>query len=75
MDRFTLEDHISKLNNIQDDLDAVIYRYADAKQSCTEDHMLNMLIGVKELHQARWQQAWDTFEHLVTHKKFNENNN
>lgn len=37
---------------IQNNLDTVIYMIGDSSQTPTEDNLLNMLIGIKELHQA-----------------------
>lgn len=65
MNRFDLEDHMSALHNTGDEIDTVIYSYGDAKIRPTEDDMLNMLIGIKALHEARYQRMWQTFEHLI----------
>ena len=54
MDRFDLEEAMS-LYNMGDDIDAILHSYMDAKVRPTEDDMANMLIGVKALHNARYQ--------------------
>jgi low affinity Fe/Cu permease len=51
-----------------DDIDIVLHSYMDAKIRPTEDEMANMLIGIKALHNARYQKMWQTFEHLIKNK-------
>ena len=65
MDRFDLEDAMSALYNMGDDIDAILHSYMDAKVRPTEDDMANMLIGAKALHNARYQRMWEIFEDLV----------
>ena len=76
MNRFDLEEHMSAMSSLGDDIDTVIHAYGDAKIRPTEDDMLNMLIGIKALHEARYQRMWQTFEHpiqtkVITNKNFN----
>lgn len=65
MDRFDLEDAMSALYNMGDDIDVILHSYMDAKIRPTEDDMANMLIGVKALHNARYQKMWQVFEELI----------
>ena len=65
MNRFDLEEAMITLHNISDDIDTIIHAYGDAKVRPTEDDMLNMLIGVKTLHEAKYQRLWQTFEQLI----------
>lgn len=65
MDRFDLEDAMSALYNMGDDIDAILHSYMDAKVQPTEDDMANMLIGAKALHNARYQRMWQVFEDLI----------
>ena len=65
MDRFDLEDAMSPLYNMGDDIDAILHSYMDAKVRPTEDDMANMLIGAKALHNARYQRMWQVFEDLI----------
>ena len=46
----------------------MLHAYMDAKVSPTEDEMANMLIGIKALHNARYQKMWQIFENLVKNK-------
>lgn len=74
MNRFDLEEHMSAMSNLGDDIDTVIHAYGDAKIRPTEDDMLNMLIGIKALHEARYQRMWQTFEHLIRTKVITNKN-
>ena len=65
MNRFDLEDAMSALYNMGDDIDAILHSYMDAKVRPTEDDMANMLIGAKALHNARYQRMWQVFEELI----------
>ena len=68
MNRFDLEDAMSQLYNMGDDIDIVLHTYMDAKVRPTEDEMANMLIGIKSLHTARYQKMWQIFEELIHNK-------
>jgi len=59
-----LEEAISQLNNIQDNLDAIIKAVGDLPRKPTEDEVLNMLIGVKDLHQVWYDNAWIELENF-----------
>ena len=65
MNRFDLEEAMSALYNLGDDIDVILHSYMDAKIRPTEDDMANMLIGVKALHNARYQKMWQIFEDLI----------
>lgn len=68
MNRFDLEEALSQLCSVEDDIDIVLHTYMDAKIRPTEDQMANMLIGIKELHKARYQRVWQIFEDLISNK-------
>lgn len=68
MNRFDLEEAMSQLHNVGDDIDIVLHSYLDSKIRPTEDQLANMLIGLKELHNARYQKMWQIFEHLISNK-------
>lgn len=65
MNRFDLEDAMSSLHNVSDDIDIILHSYMDSEIRPTEDDLANMLIGVKALHNARYQKMWETFEELI----------
>ena len=49
MDRFDLEDAMSRMQAVEDDIDDIIYKVGDCPERPTEDDILNLLIGVKTL--------------------------
>lgn len=66
MDRFDLEEAMSTMMQIDDSLDTIIYAIGDARPGkYTEDQLLNMLIGMKQLHATQYDRLWEVFEHLV----------
>ena len=64
-DRFDLEEAIGQMAQFTTDIDTVIYAIGDAPEPATEDELLNMLIGMKQLHETRYQKMWGIFEDLV----------
>ena len=65
INRFDLEEDISNLNQIGEDIETMIYAIGDSPNKHTEDQLLNMLIGIKQLHDTRYEKMWTTFEHLI----------
>ena len=69
MNRFELEDAMSNLHQIGEDIETIIYAIGDSPIKHTEDQLLNMLIGMKQLHDTRYQKMWDIFEQLIKEKE------
>jgi hypothetical protein len=69
MNRFELEDSMSNLHQIGEDIETIIYAIGDSPIKHTEDQLLNMLIGMKQLHDTRYQKMWDIFEQLIKEKE------
>ena len=68
-----LEEAMSNLNNIQDGIDAVIYAIGDSPQQYTEDELLNMLMGMSQLHQTWYDKLWVEYENFKReHRAFDE---
>ena len=67
-----LEEAMSNMSNIKDDIDAVIYAIGDAPRKYTEDELLNMLIGMSQLHKTRYDMMWQEYETFT--KKERQNN-
>jgi hypothetical protein len=65
MNRFELEDSMSNLHQISEDIETIIYAIGDSPIKHTEDQLLNMLIGMKQLHDTRYQKMWGIFEQLI----------
>ena len=63
--RFELEDAMSNLHQIGEDIETIIYAIGDSPIKHTEDQLLNMLIGMKQLHDTRYQKMWNVFEQLI----------
>jgi len=69
MNRFELEDSMSNLHQIGEDIETIIYAIGDSPTKHTEDQLLNMLIGMKQLHDTRYQKMWNIFEQLIKENK------
>ena len=68
-----LEEAIGNLNNIQDYIDAVIYAIGDSPKQYTDDELLNMLIGMSQLHQTWYDKLWVEYENFKReHRAFDE---
>ena len=74
MNRFELEDAMSNLSLVGEDIDTIIYAIGDCPIKHTEDQLLNMLIGMKQLHDTRYQKMWDTFEQLIKNGTISDKN-
>ena len=69
MDRFDLEEAMGEMLATQNDIETIIYAIRDSPIKHTEDELLNMLIGMKQLNQTRYQKMWYIFEQLIKEKK------
>ena len=69
MNRFDLEEAISNLDQVGEDVDTIIYAIGDSPIKYTEDQILNMLIGTRQLHDARVQKALSILEQLIKENK------
>tara|TARA_R110000824_G_scaffold20817_1_gene77998 strand:+ start:3131 stop:3364 length:234 start_codon:yes stop_codon:yes gene_type:complete len=66
--RFTLEDDMTKAFIVTEEIDTLIYKIGDCSTPATEDEVLNILIGIKELCNVRHERLWNTFERLIAKK-------
>ena len=46
------------MNHIQSDIEFLIYAIGDSDRKYTEDELLNMLIGMNQLHKTRYEMMW-----------------
>lgn len=74
-DRFDLENEINKCWNITEDLDMVIERILDSPSfegmpAELADKIANLLIGMKELYDMRFETLWETFEIMIKQGQF-----
>jgi len=68
-DRFNLEEEIQNVWHTKDDLDAITERVSDDPDgTMTEDELLNVLIGLSELHETRMKKLWKVFETMIRQK-------
>lgn len=65
-----LEQAMGNMSNIQDNIDALIYAIGDAPRKYTEDELLNMLIGMSQLHQTWYDKLWMEYENYRRENKF-----
>ena len=59
-----LEQAMGMMSDIQSDIDTMIYAIGDAPRQYTEDELLNMLIGMSQLHQTRYDNLWVEYENF-----------
>lgn len=65
-DRFDLEQEIMKCWNVTDDLDLVIDKFEELELSAKQyDEMLNLLLGIKTLYQAKFEKLFETFGNYI----------
>lgn len=69
MNRFDLEEAMGEMLATQNDIETMIYAIGDSPTKHTEDQLLNMLIGMKQLNETRYQKMWSIFEALIKEKK------
>lgn len=67
-DRFTLEDRLSKILDVEDLIEDLIFKIGDSTSPASEDDILNALIGMKFTMSVRYEQAWRVFEDLIERK-------
>ena len=67
--RFDLEEAMGEMLGTQNDIETMIYAIGDSPIKHSEDELLNMLIGMKQLNETRYQKMWSIFEELIKEKK------
>jgi hypothetical protein len=66
-----LEQVMGNMSNIQDDIDALTYAIGDSVRKYTEDELLNMLIGMSQLHKTRYEMMWQEYENFIKNSVVN----
>ena len=64
-----LEQAMGMMSDIKSDIDTMIYAIGDAPRKYTEDELLNMLIGMSQLHQTRYDNLWVQYENYRRENK------
>jgi hypothetical protein len=68
-----LEQAMGMMSDIQSDIDTMIYAIGDSPRKYNEDELLNMLIGMSQLHQTRYDKLWVEYENFKReHRAFDE---
>ena len=68
-----LEQAMGTMSEIQSDIDTMIYAIGDSPRKYNEDELLNMLIGMSQLHQTRYDNLWVEYENFKReHRAFDE---
>ena len=57
-----LEEAMGRMNHIEQDIELIIYAIGDSTRKFTQDELLNMLIGMKQLHKTRYEMMWEEYE-------------
>lgn len=68
-----LEEAMGRANHIQQDIEAMIYAIGDSARQYTEDELLNMLIGMSQLHKTRYEMMWQEYENFTKNSVANFN--
>lgn len=66
-DRFDFEQEIMRCWNITSDLDTVIE--AVLERDISKDEVANILLGMKQLYELKFDTLFDTFEQLIKARK------
>ncbi len=66
-----LEEAMGRMNHIEQDIEAMIYAIGDSARKYTEDELLNMLIGMNQLHKTRYEMMWQEYEAFKQKGKIN----
>lgn len=74
MDRFDLEQKIMKCWHVTDDVDMVATMVGDMSSMSArdQDKLMNVLLGIKVLYDARFEDLFNTFGILVREGRFKD---
>lgn len=64
-DRFKLEELVTSVGQITEDLKLVMESQFDTKKGLTEDQIMNMIIGIQQLHECRCDALWNCMEKMI----------
>ena len=62
------ESDMSDTYNIFNELETILYKVGDAPTQPTEDELMNMLIGVMDLHKVRYEKMWASWNEFQKQK-------
>jgi len=72
MDRFNLEAEIMSVWTTKDDLQSITSRMTDDPDPMSKDDIVNVLIGLSELHDIRCRKLFNVFEEMVRTRQFKQ---
>ena len=58
------ESDMCDMYQLKDELETVLYKVGDSPVEPTEDQLMNMLIGMIELHKVRYEKMWKSWNEL-----------
>lgn len=73
-DRYDLEEAMGEMLATQNDIETLLYAIGDSPTKYSEDEILNVLIGIKQLNEIRYQKMWQIFEELIKNKTISNKN-
>jgi hypothetical protein len=65
IDRFKLEEDVSRILDVSDMIDDLMYIMYDREYPASVDDTMNMIIGIKSTLTARHDRLFDTMETLI----------
>jgi len=60
-----LEQAMDRMRRVQSDIDVMIHAIGDAPKKYSEDELLNMLIGMSQMHQVRCDQMQTEYNNFI----------
>ena len=64
-DRFKLEELITSVRQITEDLQVVMQSQFDTEKGLTEDQIMNAIIGMQQLHECRCDALFNCMEKMI----------
>ena len=65
-DRFKLEELITSVRQITEDLQVVMQSHFDTEKGLTEDQIMNAIIGMQQLHECRCDALFNCMEIMIS---------
>jgi hypothetical protein len=73
--RFDLEENLMKCWHVTDDLDMLAEIVGGTEMNAKDqDKLLNIIIGMKEMYNARFSATFEVFEELIKNGNFEKTN-
>jgi hypothetical protein len=73
--RFDLEENLMKCWHVTDDLDMLAEIVGGTEMNAKDqDKLLNIIIGMKEMYNARFSTTFEVFEELIKNGNFEKTN-